>query len=95
MAKKKAKSKTAEIEVKQQPGAMPVSDDSWKHEDDARQLERAAEVMADPERLKNAHKFHKKKKKAMRSVDDLIKHRNSTYGGAKAPSLEVEYEDED
>ena len=36
--------------------------------------------MADPERIKNAHKHHKKVKKAMRSVDDLIKHRNEKFG---------------
>lgn len=87
-----AKSKKEKTE-KAESMAVPSSDDTWKHESDARSLESAAEVMADPERMKNAKKFHQKKKKAMRSVDDLIKHRNSTYGGEKAPEIEAEYED--
>lgn len=91
-----AKSKKVKVEAKNETSPMAEkspSEDTWKHENDARSLESAAEVMADPERMANAKKFHQKKKKAMKSVDDLIKHRNSVHGGAKAPEIEADYED--
>lgn len=83
MAKKSKSKKTGMKDSKTESPAIaaaPATDDSWKHEDDARTLQRAGEVMSDPERLKNAQKFLKKQKKAMRSVDDLISYRNSKFG---------------
>lgn len=79
VAAKKSK-KQVKTETKSEGLVSPSSDETWKHENDARTLKEAAEIMADPERIKNAHKHHKKVKKAMRSVDDLIKHRNEKFG---------------
>lgn len=61
-----------------------MSDDSWKQEDDARTLQRAGEIMCDPERMKGAQKFLKKQKKAIKSITDIVDYRNDKYGpGAK------------
>lgn len=60
----------------------PVSDDSWKHEDDARTLVSAHEIMNDPERMKHVKKHLNKKKNAMKSLSDVIKYRNDKYGGS-------------
>lgn len=83
--------------MKKESKASPMvdSDDTWKYESDARTLAEATEILNDPERLKNAKKFHGKKKKSMRSVDDLIKHRNDTFGAPKASKIEIEIGDEE
>lgn len=65
--------------------ALPsaVSDDKWRAESDARALMSAAEVMADPERLKKAKKHVGEQKKAFRCVQDLIDYRNEIHTSEK------------
>lgn len=60
---------------KKDNGLEPSSD--WEAQSDADTLMRAGEICADPDRLERAKKCLKKKKKAMRSVQDLIDYRNS------------------
>lgn len=60
-------------------------DRDWESESHARTVMEAHEIMNDPDKMKAVHKHLKKKKKAMKSVDDLIKFRNDKYG-AKAPT---------
>lgn len=62
--------------------------DDWKSKDDADLLRRAGEVLSDPDRMKKAHKHHKKNKAAFKSVDELIAHRNEKFG----PKSEMEEE---
>ncbi len=66
---------------------MPSSD--WEHEDNARTLMKAGEILSDPTKMKGAHKHMKKQKKAMRSVADLIEYRNKKHG----PDAENRVED--
>ena len=60
-----------------------MSDDKWRAESDARTLMSAAEVMADPERLKKAKKHVGEQKKAFRCVQDLIDYRNEIHTSEK------------
>lgn len=57
-----------------------LSDDSWKHENDFRTLSDAEEIKGDSERMKYALKHGKKKLKGIKSVMDIVKYRNETYG---------------
>ncbi len=80
--------------LKPMPGAeaalpSPTSNDDWKHEDNARTLTKAGEILSNPEMMKGAHKHLKKQKKAMRSVHDLIEYRNKKHG----PKADDEMED--
>lgn len=75
MAKKSKK----KVEAEMPSPTSTANDDKWRAESDARTLRDASEILADPERLKRATKEHKKQKKAFRSVDDLIAHRNEMH----------------
>jgi hypothetical protein len=72
---------------------QPVSDDSWKHEDDARTLTRAGEILCDPERMKHANKHVKKQKMAIESLEDLKSFYAKKFGPDGDKDLEVESED--
>lgn len=69
-------------------GAVPAMDQpakeggmsDWEHEDNARTLTKAADILSDPKKRKGAAKHIKKQKKAFRSVNDLINHKNETFG---------------
>lgn len=71
--------------------AVPSApDDSWQHEDNARTLMKAGEIMSDPDKMKGAQKHMKKQKRAMKSMDDVIKFRNDKYGAKGNPDLSVD-----
>lgn len=55
-------------------GPMPSKGgpDPWQAEDDHRTLTRAAEVQADPARMKGVVKHHQKMKKALSNVNRTI-----------------------
>lgn len=64
-------------------GAQPMKTEGmsdWEHEDNARTLMKAGEILSDPKKMKGAHKHMKKQKKAMRSVSDLIDYKNKMHG---------------
>lgn len=50
----------------------PSAADPWQAEDDHRTLSRAAEVQADPQRMKGVAKHHRKVKKQLSSVGRVI-----------------------
>lgn len=75
--------------------SMPVaSKDSgmsdYEHEDNARTVKRAHEIMADPVKMKGVKKHIKKEKRAIKSIDDMVKYRNDKYGAKGNPDLEVD-----
>lgn len=47
------------------------SEDEWRAEGDASTLERAAEILADPERKKRAEKFLQKRAKGMEKLEEM------------------------
>lgn len=79
MAKKK-KAAVMEKETEAVGVTPSKTEDDWKTEEDGRTLLRAGEILSCPDRSKKAHGHVSKQKKAMRSVDDLIKHRNTEFG---------------
>lgn len=48
------------------------SEDAWRAEDDHRTLSRAAEVQADPARMKGAAKHHQKVTRGLSKVGRMI-----------------------
>ncbi len=63
--------------------------DKWEIESMADNIMRAHETLQDPEKMKHVKKHLNTKKKAMRSIDDLIKHRNEKYGPKSRGAEEV------
>jgi hypothetical protein len=55
--------------------------DPWQAEDDHRTLSRAAEVQADPARMKGVAKHHKKMKKQLASVGRSIGNQGGRMAG--------------
>jgi hypothetical protein len=55
--------------------------DPWQAEDDHRTLSRAAEVQADPARMKGVAKHHKKMKKQLASVGRSIGNQGGRMSG--------------
>lgn len=51
--------------------------DEWEIRNWADKIVEAHEIMCDPDKMKLVKKYLKTKKKAMRSIDDLISYRNS------------------
>ncbi len=72
--------KSNEAKVIGPVGSDPKGMSDWEHEDNARTLMRAGEILQDPKKMKGAHKHMKKQKKAMRSVQDLMEYNNQKYG---------------
>lgn len=55
-------------------------EEDWQGENHARTLIEAQEIMDDEKKLERARKHIEKKKKAIRSTEDLVNYRNSMYG---------------
>jgi hypothetical protein len=65
-------------------GASPSKGpDPWQAEDDHRTLTRAAEVQADPARMKGVVKHHSKMKKALSNVNRTIGASKRMGGGSR------------
>lgn len=66
----------------------------WEHESNTDAVIRAHDILNDPKKMKGVKKHLKKKKKAMRSVQDLINHRQNKFGGPGGGPKE-EYDEKD
>jgi hypothetical protein len=65
------------------PGPTPNKPDPWQAEDDHRTLTRAAEVQADPVRMKGVAKHHRKVKKQLASVGRTIGGQGGRFRGSR------------
>lgn len=74
--KEEMKEMESESEESEDEGEMEM-DSKWKAECDANDLLRAAEIKADPARMKAAMEILDKKKTAIESMDDLMAVRKS------------------
>lgn len=72
MEEKEAPEMESESEDEGEEGGEMEMDSKWKAECDANDLLRAAEIKADPARMKAAMEILDKKKAAIESMDDLM-----------------------
>lgn len=77
MEEKEAPEMESESENESEDGGEMEMDSKWKAECDANDLLRAAEIKADPARMKAAMAILDKKKTAIESMDDLMAVRKS------------------
>lgn len=70
--------------------ANPAPTNDWEAEGHANDLMRAGEVLTDPDKMKKAMKHLKKKKRAIKSVNDLVKFRNDKFGAKPDKNLQVD-----
>ena len=71
-------------------GAPELTD--WDHKNNADKLMEAQEIMGDPAKMKGALMHIKKKKMAIRGVQDLKNFHQQKYGAGGNPDMEVEGE---
>lgn len=67
------------------PTATPMPNNDWEHEDHARTLTKAGEILSDPMKMKGAMKHIKKQKKAFKSIDQLKKFTEQKYNPKHGP----------
>jgi predicted RND superfamily exporter protein len=72
----------------------PEINRDWEHEDNARTVIRAQEILNDPDKMKGVKKHLKKQKNAIRSVQDIISYRNEKYGAKSKDSEEYDEKDQ-
>lgn len=88
MAKNKVKDVAKEVAP-----SISGPDDEWQAKSHANTIMDAHEIMADPDKMKKVKKHLHAKKKAMKSVQDLMDYRNEKYGGKNADKDQVEEDD--
>lgn len=82
-----AKAKTGGINAGLAVPSAP--DDTWQHEDNARTLMKAGEIMNDPDKMSGAMKHVRKQKKGIKSIMDMKKFRQQKYGAGGNPDMTV------
>lgn len=66
---------------------VPSHNDDWETKNHARTIVEAHEIMQDPKKMKKVKKHLQTQKKAINSVQDLVKFRQAKYGpGGSSPS---------
>lgn len=91
MAKsKKEKMLAPKVEQSSPQPANPTEYDDYKVKDAYDTLLRGQEHMGDKKLMKHVHAHAKKRRKAIRGVDDLIKYRNDFHGSKKMKDLDAE-----
>lgn len=72
---------------KKEDSVSPMMNDDYMHEDHARTLTKAGEILSDPMKMKGAMKHIKKQKKAFKSIDQLKKFHQQKFGGKGKPEM--------
>lgn len=65
--------------------ASPMQNDDWQHEDHARTLMKAGEIMSDPDKMAGAMKHVRKQKKAFKTIDQVKKFAAQKYAPKHGP----------